>query len=125
VSNASQVGRGFIGRHDDLWYFERLPHTARKALADAAFNWSAGALHSARRRGKRGFKTGPDIAARIAEPTPGRSTKIESACGASIRNSWLWARARSWPRLSRRRCQENALSAQASIPQKQVTQLHQ
>jgi Family of unknown function (DUF6525) len=66
-TNVSQGGRGFSGRHPDLWYFDRLPPTARKSLADAAFNWSAGGVHGAWRRGVPGFKTGADIAARIAE----------------------------------------------------------
>jgi hypothetical protein len=66
-SNVSQSGRSFVGRHDDLWYFDRLPPTARKALAGAAFNWSAGSVHGPWRRSVPGFKTSTDIAARIAE----------------------------------------------------------
>jgi Family of unknown function (DUF6525) len=65
MSNASQRGSCFIGRHPDLWYFDRLPPTAHRALADAVFNWSAGALHGAWRRGKHGLKTGADLAARV------------------------------------------------------------
>jgi hypothetical protein len=84
-NNTSQGGRAFFGRHDDFWYLERLPPTARKALYEAAFNWAAGWVYSQWRRGKRGFKTGSDIAARIAEADAQRITtdrrrvwKIES-----------------------------------------------
>jgi len=65
--NASQGGRSFRGCHTDLWYFDQLPPTARAALANAMFDWSSGWAHGCWRRGARGFKTGPDIAARIAE----------------------------------------------------------
>ena len=65
--NASQGGRSFCGQHDDLWYFDQLPPTARMALANAAFEWSSGWIHSAWRKGKSGFKTGADVGARIAE----------------------------------------------------------
>jgi hypothetical protein len=67
MSNATQGGPGFRGRRPDLWYFDRLPPTARAALAGAAFDWAAGWIYGAWRRGKAGFLTGPDIAQRIAE----------------------------------------------------------
>jgi hypothetical protein len=67
ASNATQGGRAFSGRRDDFWYLDRLPPSARKALCDAAFNWAAGWAYSQWQRGKPGFKTGGDIAARIAE----------------------------------------------------------
>src|SRR5262249_7876310 len=67
AGNASQAGRSFRGRHDDLWYFDQLPPTARQALAEAAFEWSSGSIHVAWRRGRPGYKTGADIAARVAE----------------------------------------------------------
>jgi hypothetical protein len=67
LNNTSQGGRVFFGRHDNFWYLERLPPTARKALCEAAFNWAAGWIYSRWRQGKRGFKTESDIAARIAE----------------------------------------------------------
>jgi hypothetical protein len=67
MSNASQGGRGWSGKYNDMHYFDLLPPTARRALADAAFEWSSGWVHGAWRRGKRGYTTGPDIAARIAE----------------------------------------------------------
>jgi len=67
MSNATQGGRAFRGRHNDFWYFDRLPMIARLALANAAFNWSSGAIYGRWQRGLYGFKTGVDIAARIAE----------------------------------------------------------
>jgi len=67
MSNASQGGSGWRGRHPDLWYFDRLPPTARAALAGAAFDWSSGWIYSQWRRGKPGFQTGSDIAVRLAE----------------------------------------------------------
>jgi hypothetical protein len=63
MGNASQGGSAFRGRHDDWWYLERLPPTARKALAEAAFNWSAGWLYGLWNRGK--LRTGADAAAHI------------------------------------------------------------
>lgn len=37
------------------------------ALANAAFNWSAGAVLNRWKAGKRGYKTGADVAASVAE----------------------------------------------------------
>ena len=68
MDNASQqTSRVFRGRHDDFWYYDRLPPTARKALAEAAFDWASGWAYGAWQRGKKGLATGPDIAARIAQ----------------------------------------------------------
>jgi hypothetical protein len=67
ADNASQGGSSFHGRRPDFWYFDQLPPTARNALANAAFDWSSGAFYSRWHRGVSGFKTGADIAARIAE----------------------------------------------------------
>jgi Family of unknown function (DUF6525) len=66
-TNASQGGRAFGGWRPDLWYFDKLPPTARTALANAAFNWSSGAFHGPWRRGVPGYTTGAAVAARIAE----------------------------------------------------------
>jgi hypothetical protein len=60
-------GSSFSGAHDDFWYFDKLPPTARKALANAAFDWSAGATLNRWKRGQRGYKTGAEVAARVAE----------------------------------------------------------
>jgi hypothetical protein len=66
MSNASQGCPGWWGRHPDLWYYDRLPPAARAALANAAFDWSSGAIYGQWRRGKPGFQTGPDIATKVA-----------------------------------------------------------
>lgn len=63
--NASQGGRSFRGRYPDLHYYDKLPPTARKALADAVFDWSSGWIYGLWRRGE--LKTGADVAAFIAE----------------------------------------------------------
>jgi hypothetical protein len=65
--NVSHGGPVFRGRHDDLWSLDRLPPTARAALANAAFDWASGFFYTRWRRGKHGFKTGADLAARVAE----------------------------------------------------------
>ena len=65
--NATQGGCAFRGRRDDLWYLEQLPPSARQALYDAAFDWAAGWVYTRWKRGTPGFKTGPEVAARIAE----------------------------------------------------------
>jgi Family of unknown function (DUF6525) len=67
MSNATQGGPSFWGRRPDLWYFDRLPPTARAALANAAFDWASGWIYGRWRRGTPGYQTGPDISQRIAE----------------------------------------------------------
>jgi Family of unknown function (DUF6525) len=67
MGNESQGGRAFTGKHNDYWYFDQLPPAARAALANAKFSWSSGALYNAWKRGKPGYRTGDDIAARVAE----------------------------------------------------------
>ena len=66
-SNSQGGGSAFQGRHPDLWYFDQLPPTARQALANADFNWASGAFFNRWRRGERGFKTGAQVADRVAE----------------------------------------------------------
>jgi hypothetical protein len=52
----------------DRWgAYEQLPPSARKALQDAAFNWAAQPILTRWKRGARGYKTGTDIVARVAE----------------------------------------------------------
>ena len=65
MSNAPRVGRASRTRKPDLWYYDRLPPTARVALANTAFSWSAGGMFNKWRRGKCGYKSGADIAARV------------------------------------------------------------
>lgn len=46
--------------------FDSLPPTARRALANAAFDWSPQQVLARHRRVERGFKTGPEIAQTFA-----------------------------------------------------------
>lgn len=67
-SNANfSSGASFSGAHDDFYYFDRLPPTARRALANAAFDWSSGSTLNHWKRGDHGYKTGAEVAARVAE----------------------------------------------------------
>lgn len=50
----------------NLEAFDKLPPTARAALANAQFNWAETNIFRAWNRGAPGFKTGADIAKRVA-----------------------------------------------------------
>ncbi len=63
--NSPRVGRSYRPTKPEMWYFDQLPPSARKALSEAAFNWSSGAMFNRWKRGVRGYKTGQDIAARV------------------------------------------------------------
>jgi hypothetical protein len=67
MSNTPRVGTSSKTAKPDLWYYDRLPPTARRALANAAFDWSAGAMFNRWNKAKRGYKTGKDIADRVAQ----------------------------------------------------------
>ena len=68
ADNATQkTGSTFHGTKDDFWYFDRLPPSARAALANADFDWSSGAVYGRWKRAERGYKTGPNVAERIAD----------------------------------------------------------
>jgi Family of unknown function (DUF6525) len=67
MSNATQSATGVQLRHPDLHYFDQLPPTARAALANAAFDWSAGAILNRWKKARHGYKTARDITARVAE----------------------------------------------------------
>jgi len=56
------VRKAYRCRHPDLWYFDQLPPTA-----NAAFNWSAGAILNGWKRGEAGYRTGKQIAERVAK----------------------------------------------------------
>ena len=60
-------GSTFRGALKDLDYFDKLPPTARQALATAVFDWSSGAVFNRWKAGRRGYKTGKDVAARVSE----------------------------------------------------------
>jgi hypothetical protein len=47
--------------------YEKLPPSARKALQEAAFDWAPQPIKTYWTKGRKGFKTGKDIAARVAE----------------------------------------------------------
>lgn len=46
--------------------FDQLPPTARRALADAAFDWAPQQQLSRHRRALKGYRTGQEIAAHVA-----------------------------------------------------------
>ena len=66
MSNTPRVGKSARTSKPDFWYYDRLPPTARQALANAAFDWSSGSVYNRWNRGVRGYKTGADIAKQIA-----------------------------------------------------------
>lgn len=51
----------------DLWYYDRLPPTARAALANAEHDWSAGWIYTAWNRAKPGYRTGQQCADRVRD----------------------------------------------------------
>lgn len=66
-SNAHRVGRANRSSKPDLWYYDRLPPTARQALANADREWSSAWLFNAWNKGKTGYKTGQQCAVRVKE----------------------------------------------------------
>lgn len=77
MGNAPRVGRSAKVTKPDLWYYDQLPPTARRALADAAFAWSSGSMFNRWKRGVRGYKTGPDIAERVRDADKAVIAKTE------------------------------------------------
>jgi hypothetical protein len=68
MSNAIVDGAKVVRlRQSDFFYYDQLPPAAREALANAAFDWSSGVTFDRWQRGERGYKTGVDVAARVAE----------------------------------------------------------
>ena len=65
MSNTPRVGSASRTAKPDLYYYDKLPPTARQALANAVFDWSAGAMFNRWNRGRPGYKTGRDIAERV------------------------------------------------------------
>jgi hypothetical protein len=47
--------------------YDKLPPSARKALQDAVVSWAVQPIYSRWRDGRKGYKTGSEIAARVAE----------------------------------------------------------
>jgi Family of unknown function (DUF6525) len=71
--NATQGGSSASLRHPDLWYYDQLPPTARQALANAKFDWSAGYFYNRWQRGV--FKTGAAVAAAVKRADAGVKQK--------------------------------------------------
>ena len=67
MSNAIVQGAKVVLRESDFFYYDQLPPIARRALANAVFDWSSGATFDLWKRGEQGYKTGVDVAARIGE----------------------------------------------------------
>jgi len=79
MSNTPRVGRASQATKPDLWYFDKLPPTARQALANAKFDWSSAGFYSKWNRGQRGYKTGKDIAERVAAADAGVIKKFNGS----------------------------------------------
>ena len=73
------IGTSANVRKPDLWYFDRLPPTARQALANAAFDWSSGSIYNRWNKGVRGYKTGADIAKSIKSWDAGAISKTRGS----------------------------------------------
>lgn len=58
--------------------YDKLPPSARKALQDSLCDWACPPLMTYWRNGRKGFKTGKDIAARIAEWDAKKLSKWEA-----------------------------------------------
>jgi hypothetical protein len=68
MSNAIVEGATVVRlQRSDFFYYDQLPLIARRALANAVFDWSSGATFDRWKRGDHGYKTGSDLAARVAE----------------------------------------------------------
>lgn len=60
-------GSYYSKRENTMAAFDKLPPTARAALANAAFDWAPQPIVTQWRRGTKGMKTGQEIAAKVAE----------------------------------------------------------
>lgn len=67
MDNATQSGSRVALKFPDLHYFDKLPPTARAALANAAFDWSAGAVLNKFKRAEKGFRSGKEIAESVKQ----------------------------------------------------------
>lgn len=65
MSNGSGSYR--VSDENQMKAYDKLPASARKALQDAAFNWAVPPVVTYWRNGRKGFKTGNEIAARVVE----------------------------------------------------------
>jgi hypothetical protein len=76
MSNSS--GSYYSTTQNTMRAYDKLPPAARKALADAAFNWAPQPIVTKWNRGCAGYKTGPDIARKISEWDADRIAKDRS-----------------------------------------------
>lgn len=67
MSNAHRVGRRSQATKPDLWYYDRLPPTARAALANAERDWSSAWIYNGWNKAKPGYKTGQQCAERVRQ----------------------------------------------------------
>jgi len=75
--NAHKVGRRSQASKPDLWYYDRLPATARAALANAERDWSSAWIYNAWNKARPGYKTGPQCAVQIAIADKRRKQKAQ------------------------------------------------
>ena len=64
MSNSS--GAYYTTPENAMKAFDKLPPSARKALAEAAFNYAPQPIVTRWRRGQHGYRTGPEIADAVA-----------------------------------------------------------
>lgn len=55
-----------MSRRREMAAFDELPRSARAALAASDFNWKTTGLLAAHRRAETGYRTGPELAERVA-----------------------------------------------------------
>lgn len=65
MRNAHRVGRRLRATKPDLWYYDRLPPTARAALANAEHDWSSAWIYNAWNKARHGYKTGKQCAEQV------------------------------------------------------------
>jgi hypothetical protein len=64
-----------VTNENQMKAYDNLPPSARRALQDSAFNWACPPLVTHWRKGARGYKTGKDIAATLAQAEAKRHAK--------------------------------------------------
>jgi hypothetical protein len=64
---SNSQGSYCVTSENNMKAYDKLPPSARKALQDAVFDWACPPIVTRWRNGRKGYKTGKDLAARIAE----------------------------------------------------------
>jgi hypothetical protein len=68
---------GVTDMSGDQWEaYDSLPAAAKRALQDAVFNWASQPILTRWKRGDRGYKTGADIAVRVAQSDKHQIAKL-------------------------------------------------